>query len=122
MSDARGRSTSSTFSTTSSRSQSRRLFSGSGTKECMALFTGKGDGGTTRVLDSKDRIPKSSELPEALGTLDEVNSFLGLARARARAKEDPLLAGEKISAILRDTQEALFIVQAEVAGGDKRVG
>lgn len=87
----------------------------------MALFTGKGDGGTTKVLDSKERIPKSSELPEALGTLDETNSFIGLARAKARAGEDPQIAGEATSSILRAVQENLFIVQAEVAGGDKRV-
>src|SRR6185369_2990714 len=90
----------------------------------MALFTGKGDGGTTKVLDSKERVPKSSELPECLGTLDEVNSFIGLAKARARAAVDPGVdvEGKRLytSDILRDVQETLFIVQAEVAGSDKR--
>lgn len=78
------------------------------------LYTGKGDGGTTKVLDSKDRIPKSSELPEALGTLDELNSFLGFARVKAKTNA-------RIAPILRDVQENLFIVQAEVAGADKRL-
>ena len=89
------------------------------------LYTGKGDGGTTKVLDSKERIPKSSALPEALGTLDELNSYLGLARANARGTVDPVVALEaeelRTSALLRDVQETLFIVQAEVAGADKRV-
>ncbi len=92
----------------------------------MALFTGKGDGGTTKVLDSKERVPKSSELPEALGTLDEVNSYIGLAKAKARGGDDPAIeiSGKKYSTsgILRDVQETLFIVQAEVAGSDKRFG
>jgi len=90
------------------------------------LYTGKGDGGTTKVLDSKERIPKSSELPEALGTLDELNSFIGLARVRAKQVQDSAveLADESptISTILRDVQETLFIVQAEVAGAQKSVG
>lgn len=85
------------------------------------LYTGKGDGGTTKVLDSKERIPKSSELPEALGTLDELNSFLGLARASARTGIDPEILDQKTSEYLRDVQETLFIVQAEVAGSDKRI-
>jgi cob(I)alamin adenosyltransferase len=78
----------------------------------MALFTGKGDGGTTKVIDSKERISKASPLPEALGTLDELNSFLGFARAKADATT---------AATIRDVQETLFIVQAEVAGADKRI-
>jgi cob(I)alamin adenosyltransferase len=80
----------------------------------MALFTGKGDGGTTKVFGcDQQRISKSSELPEALGTLDELNSFLGLVKVKA---------DEETAATLRDVQEVLFIVQAETAGADKRVG
>ncbi len=92
----------------------------------MALFTGKGDGGTTKVLDSKERVPKSSELPECLGTLDELNSFIGLTKVRARQVQDSAVVVEgkeyATSAILRDVQETLFIVQAEIAGSDKRFG
>lgn len=81
----------------------------------MALFTGKGDGGTTKVFGcDQQRISKSSELPEALGALDELNAFLGYARMRAAGNE-------RISLVLREVQEALFIIQAEVAGADKHV-
>ncbi len=80
----------------------------------MALYTGKGDGGTTKAIDSKDRISKASPLPEALGTLDELNAFLGFVRMRAAGNE-------RVARILRDTQEKLFIVQAELAGSDKRL-
>lgn len=80
----------------------------------MALFTGKGDGGTTKVFGcDQQRISKSSELPEALGTLDELNSFLGLSKVKA---------GTEMAGVLREIQETLFVVQAETAGADKRVG
>ncbi len=79
------------------------------------LYTGKGDNGTTKVFGcDQQRISKSSELPEALGALDELNAFLGFVKMRS--------SGElRIAGALRDAQEKLFIVQAEVAGADKKV-
>ncbi|OYV27380.1 MAG: ATP:cob(I)alamin adenosyltransferase [Parcubacteria group bacterium 20-58-5] len=80
------------------------------------LYTGKGDTGTTTAFGcNQQRISKSSELPEALGSLDELNAFLGFVKMRA-------VAGPRIANTLRDIQETLFIIQAEVAGADKRVG
>lgn len=79
------------------------------------LYTGKGDGGTTKTFGcNQERISKSSELPEALGSLDELNAFIGFAKMRAR--DDA-----RISLVLRSVQESLFIIQAEVAGADKRL-
>ncbi len=79
------------------------------------LYTGKGDGGTTRTFGcDQQRISKSSEIPEALGALDELNAFLGFAKMRSQDHE-------RITALLRSVQEDLFIVQAEVAGADKRI-
>jgi cob(I)alamin adenosyltransferase len=53
------------------------------------LYTGKGDGGTTKTFGcDQQRISKATELPEALGTLDELNSFLGLAKIRATQVQD----------------------------------
>ncbi len=80
----------------------------------MALFSGKGDDGTTNAIDSPDRISKASPLPEALGTLDELNAFLGFVRVRAQGSG-------RIAQILRDTQEKLFIVQAQLAGSPMRL-
>jgi cob(I)alamin adenosyltransferase len=81
----------------------------------MALFTGKGDGGTTKVFGcDQQRISKSSELPEALGALDELNAFIGFVKMRADVQP-------RIKDILLSTQEQLFIVQAEIAGSDKRL-
>ena len=82
----------------------------------MALFTGKGDGGTTKTFGcNQQRISKSSLVPEALGALDELNAFLGFVKMRSTSEP-------RITDALRATQETLFIVQAEVAGADKRVG
>jgi len=82
----------------------------------MALYTGKGDRGTTTAFGcNQQRISKSSELPEALGSLDELNAYLGFAKMRSTAEP-------RIANALRDVQETLFIIQAEVAGADKKVG
>jgi len=97
----------------------------------MALFTGKGDGGTTTAFGpdasgrgsdpmgrrscDQTRISKSSELPEALGALDELNAFLGFVKMRTTGEV-------RIANALRDAQEILFIIQAEAAGADKKVG
>ena len=95
------------------------------------LYTRKGDTGTTKVLDSKERFSKGSDMAEALGALDELNSFLGLCRARARqVQEGGVLLSKKArksiltSDILQEVQGNLFIVQAQLAGapGKKIVG
>jgi len=92
------------------------------------LYTGKGDGGTTKAFDTASgvRISKASELPEALGTLDELNSFVGLAKVVAAREGNPKVPlgarSRATSDILADIQETLFIVQAEVAGSSKKVG
>lgn len=70
------------------------------------LYTRKGDNGTTKTFGCDQRISKSSIVAEALGSLDEVNSFLGVLRAR----------DTKHSKIILEVQQNLFIVQAEVAG------
>ncbi|RMG96033.1 MAG: cob(I)yrinic acid a,c-diamide adenosyltransferase [Chloroflexi bacterium] len=44
------------------------------------IYTRKGDDGTTS-LGSKQRVPKESLRVQAYGTVDELNSHLGLARA-----------------------------------------
>ncbi len=89
------------------------------------LYTGKGDKGTTKVLDSKERFSKGSDMAEALGSLDELNSFLGLCRFKARQIQNrEVVLGkkeERISEILREVQENLFMIQAQVAGADKKI-
>lgn len=87
------------------------------------LYTRKGDGGTTKTFGCDQRISKSSLVAEALGSLDEANSFLGLARARTEGKSFKI-GKERINFadIILETQQNLFIVQAEVAGAEFSIG
>lgn len=91
------------------------------------LYTRKGDGGTTKAFDSKpgERISKSSCRTEALGALDELNSFIGIAKMKAQSSgwTVELVAGRgmRFSEVCHWVQECLFIVQAEVAGADKHI-
>lgn len=77
-------------------------------------YTGKGDDGTTIFFGCKERFLKSGVRAEALGTLDELNSLVGLCRAK--------MVDDKGSAkLLFSVQEALFVAQAEVAGSEKKL-
>lgn len=81
------------------------------------LYTRKGDSGTTKTFGCDQRISKSSLVAEALGSLDEINSFLGLVRAKTQNLSFKIRSGEiKFSEIILEVQQNLFIVQAEVAG------
>ncbi len=74
------------------------------------LYTRKGDSGTTKVLNSKDRFSKSSILTETLGSIDEINSFLGLCKVKSENKE-----------VVHSIQQDLFVIQAELAGADMTI-
>lgn len=81
------------------------------------LYTRKGDNGTTKTFGCDQRISKSSIVAEALGVLDETNSYLGLARAKTNGTNFEIASGKiKFSEIILEIQQNLFIVQAEVAG------
>ena len=87
------------------------------------LSTRKGDSGTTSLYGCNQRLSKSSPIAEALGTLDELNSYLGLIRADIRGRSAfsvPVGKQRKNAEILlEDMQQALFIVQAQIAGAEK---
>src|SRR3989344_875364 len=87
----------------------------------MALFTGKGDKGTTKLFDSPSgvRVTKSSPMFECLGQLDELNTLVGWCKVGV--PEDFLVQGEQCKKILHDVQDHLFTIQAEVAGAPKSV-
>lgn len=86
------------------------------------LYTRKGDTGTTKTFGCNQRISKSSNIAEALGSLDEINSFLGLVKVTS---EDVtfVLSNEKISVpeMIGRIQQDLFIIQAELAGAEKTI-
>ena len=85
-----------------------------------ALFTGKGDNGTTKIFGCNQRISKSSDIAEALGSMDEINSFLGLCKVQS-AYLGHTLGSDKICDIVHEIQKNLFIIQAELAGAEKTI-
>lgn len=80
------------------------------------LYTGKGDKGTTKLYGCDQRISKSSAITEALGAMDEINSFLGFCKVRSHEKGLILPSGQAFSDLVHSIQEKLFIIQAELAG------
>lgn len=88
----------------------------------MSLFTGKGDNGTTKTFGCDQRISKSSAIAEALGSMDEINSFLGFCKVRSKElgymiKDE----GPSFEHLIHSIQQKLFIVQAELAGAEKKI-
>ena len=80
------------------------------------LYTRKGDNGTTKTFGCDQRISKSSAIAEVLGSLDEINSFLGLCKVKAEKEKLILADGTNFSKMIHEVQKNLFIIQAEVAG------
>ncbi len=90
------------------------------------LYTKKGDSGTTKLFSTSPdvRIKKSNPVFAALGGLDELNSSLGFAKALSRRSGDYLFirgTRKQYTEIIERLQNALFSVQAEIAGSDKRL-
>lgn len=87
----------------------------------MALYTGKGDKGTTTLFTSKDgeRVSKSDPIFEALGTVDELNTVLGWCRCACSV--DWLIGEKSVSDLIANVQHHLFTIQAELAGADKNI-
>jgi len=77
----------------------------------MKLYTKTGDGGQTGLYGA-DRVSKGHPRVEAYGTVDELNSLLGLARAHNTRSHKPDAA---IDADLEYLQNALFDLGADLA-------
>ena len=84
------------------------------------LYTRKGDTGTTKTFGCDQRISKSSAIAEALGALDETNSFFGLCKVHKESASLKLSA-VSFSEIMHKIQQNLFIIQAELAGAQKSI-
>ncbi len=86
----------------------------------MKIYTKKGDGGTTSLFGG-ERVDKDSLRIEAYGTVDELNSQLGVVRSLQPAKV--------LLEILEQLQNDLFVLGADLATpndtgkkGIKRIG
>ena len=78
------------------------------------VYTRAGDKGETGLVGGK-RIPKDSPRIEAYGTIDELNSVVGLARV---FNEEKLVEGEAhrfLDSALRQIQDELFDLGSELA-------
>lgn len=74
------------------------------------IYTRMGDDGTTGAVDGR-RVAKDSALIEAVGSLDELNSYLGLVAA--------LDIPEDAALVLLRAQDWLFNIGAETGGSRK---
>ena len=72
---------------------------------CVKIYTRKGDDGTTGLLYG-GRVAKDSAAPTAYGTVDELQAFLGLARAEADSE---------LSELLILLERDLWVVMGELA-------
>lgn len=83
------------------------------------LYTKKGDKGKTSIFACNQKISKSTAVAEALGVLDEVNSYLGVVKAKIsdQGRRQPAT----LTSLIHKIQENLFIIQAEVAGAEKNL-
>lgn len=78
--------------------------------------------GTTKTFGCDQRVSKSSSIAEALGSLDEINSYLGLIKVKAENIFFDLGSGKiVIPETINRIQQDLFIVQAELAGAPKTI-
>jgi cob(I)alamin adenosyltransferase len=74
----------------------------------MSVYTRTGDTGTTSLFGGK-RVRKSEQLVEAYGSVDELNSWIGLIISETDE--------EHLTRLLREIQSDLFVIGAKLAGG-----
>jgi cob(I)alamin adenosyltransferase len=78
------------------------------------VYTRTGDKGETGLVGGK-RVPKDSPRIEAYGTIDELNSIVGLARVFNEEKLDEHDACRFLDVVLRKIQDELFDLGSELA-------
>lgn len=71
------------------------------------MYTRKGDDGTTGLLYG-GRVPKDSARPETYGQVDELQAFLGVARAHAEP-------GGELDRVLVGIERDLWVLMADLA-------
>ena len=79
----------------------------------MSIATKTGDAGETALMYGK-RVPKTHRRVEAYGTVDELNSALGLVRATA--------ADRLVREVTLSVQKELVILMGELAVADEDLG
>jgi cob(I)alamin adenosyltransferase len=70
------------------------------------IYTKTGDKGTTSLIGGT-KVPKSHLRIEAYGTVDELNSYIGLCK--------DLMSDQKVKDILQEVQDRLFTIGSSLA-------
>ena len=78
------------------------------------VYTRTGDKGETALVGGK-RVAKDSARIDAYGSIDELNSVLGLARAFNEEKLNAASAHQFLDRVLRQIQDELFDLGSELA-------
>jgi cob(I)alamin adenosyltransferase len=76
------------------------------------VYTRHGDKGDTHLVGGK-RVPKDDPRIASYGTIDELNSILGIVRAFNDERPSPIAA--RLDVILRQVQNELFDLGSELA-------
>lgn len=91
-------------------------------KQLISVSTKKGDKGESYLISGR-RISKNSLSFETLGTLDELNSHLGLVIAKMKnlkgIKQKPANEISKNAEFLLEVQDTLFYLGAQLAESSK---
>jgi cob(I)alamin adenosyltransferase len=78
------------------------------------IYTRTGDDGTTGLVGGQ-RVEKTASRIEAYGTIDELSSAIGVARAALRPMRDTSARAARLDAWLAWTQDVLFNLGSELA-------
>lgn len=78
----------------------------------IKIYTKQGDGGFTSLLGCKE-VSKANLKIIALGAIDELNSIIGIILSFNPSKE--------VKNYIKPVQNDLFIIQAELAGVNKKI-
>jgi cob(I)alamin adenosyltransferase len=78
------------------------------------IYTRTGDDGTTGLVGGQ-RVAKNATRIEAYGTIDELSSVIGTARAALERVPDPPKRAAQLDAWLAWTQDALFNLGTDLA-------
>lgn len=82
-------------------------------------YSGRGDDGTSTLFGNKERLTKDSAIFELLGSLDELNCWIGVCRAQSKRENKEEIA--LLAPMLERIQQSLFTIQAHVASADKHL-
>lgn len=84
----------------------------------MKIYTKKGDTGTTQLIGGT-RVPKHHLRIECYGTIDELNSFVGMVGDQIEKARLPK-ARKKQKKLLREIQDRLFTIGSSLASDPEK--